>query len=99
MAAALATLGYAAAFRAPGEVAVAGRKVAGLGGAFEGPSLMHQGSLLVTADLAEMAALLGQPPLPLATLAEFGPVPAADAIGAALAAAFAAALGVEAAAA
>ena len=39
------TLGFAAAFRAPGEVAVAGRKVAGLGGAFEGPSLLLQGSL------------------------------------------------------
>ena len=46
-----------------------------------------------------MAALLGLPSLPVAALAGFGPLPAADAIGAALAAAFADALGAEAAAA
>ena len=94
--AALASLGFAAGFRPPGEVALAGRIVAGFAGAFDGPTLMQQGSLLVDADLAEMAELLGLPALPLATLAGSGPVPPVEAIGAALAAAFADALGVEA---
>jgi lipoate-protein ligase A len=92
VAAALAGLGFAAAYRAPGEVAVAGRKVAGFAGAFEGPSLLHQGSLIVDADLGEMAELLGQPRLPVAALAEFGTLPAAAAIPAALGRAFTAAV-------
>jgi lipoate-protein ligase A len=96
LAAALASLGFAAAFRPPGEVALAGRKVAGLAGAFEGPTLLHQGSLLVEADLAELAGLLGRPTLPMTTLAAFGPVPEPHAIAAALATAFAEALGAEA---
>ncbi|HRO12609.1 MAG TPA: hypothetical protein PK452_13845 [Amaricoccus sp.] len=95
VAAALRELGFAAEFRAPGEVAVGGRKVAGFGGAFEGPSLLHQGSLLVEADTAEMAELLGLPPLPVATLAELGPLPEAGALAGALAAAIAGALGAE----
>lgn len=69
LAAALRARGLVAAFRAPGEVLVAGRKVAGTSGLHEGPTLLHQGSLLVAADTAMMAALLGLPDLPVTTLA------------------------------
>jgi lipoate-protein ligase A len=92
VAAALGELGFAAEFRAPGEVAVGGRKVAGFAGAFEGTSLLHQGSLIVDADVAEMAELLGLPALPVAALAELGPRPPMDAVAEAVGAAFGAAL-------
>ncbi len=90
---ALATVGIAATFSPPGDILVAGRKVAGTSGAFEAGTILHQGSLLVTADVAEMAALLGQPSLPVATLADIAPPPSLPALGAALAEAFAEALG------
>lgn len=93
LAAALGVLGIAAEFRPPGDVAVGGRKIAGLSGAFESAILVQQGSLLVAPDVAAMAALLGQPALPVTTLAEaVAPVPTHEALIEAIAAAFAAAL-------
>lgn len=69
LAGALRAHGLDAAFRAPGDVLIAGRKVAGTSGLHDGPTLLHQGSLLVAADTAMVAALLGLPDLPVTTLA------------------------------
>jgi len=90
--AALATFGLAAGFRPPGDVTLLGRKVAGTAGAFDGPTLVAQGSLLVSPDTATMAALLGVPTLPVTTLAAHIDLDPA-AVAAALAAAIADALG------
>jgi lipoate-protein ligase A len=90
VAAALGRLGLAARFRAPGDVLVGGRKIAGTSGLFDGPTLLHQGSLLVAADLGMMAELLGEPALPVTTVAEQG---GQRGVAAELAAGFAAALG------
>jgi len=86
LAAALRALGLAAAFRAPGDILIGTRKVAGTSGLFDGPTLLHQGSLLVDADIGGMADLLGLPDLPVTTLAAHGaPMPAiADSIATAL---------------
>lgn len=91
--AALAGLGVAAAFRPPGDVVAAGAKLAGTAGRIEPATLLSQGSLLVAPDTAAMAALLGRPALPIVTLAELAPVPPEPELVAALAAAFAAGLG------
>ncbi len=88
LAGALAGYGVQAAFRPPGDVIAAGRKIAGTAGVFEGGTILHQGSLLIDADTAEMAELLGVPRLPVATLAELtGAVPArlSETVAAALA--------------
>ena len=90
LAGALADHGVQATFRPPGDVVAAGRKLAGTAGVFEGNTILHQGSLLVDADTAEMAELLGQTCLPVATVAELtGAAPARlpETVAAALAAA------------
>jgi lipoate-protein ligase A len=68
LAAGLARLGVAARHRPPGDLVVAGRKIAGAGGYFDGGTLVYQGSLLIDVDFAEMACVLRfaappQPPL------------------------------------
>jgi lipoate-protein ligase A len=79
-------LDLAATFRPPGDIVVGIRKVAGTSGLFDGPTLLHQGSLLVDADIAAMADLLGLPDLPVTSLAAHG-APAAPRIAEAIAAA------------
>ncbi len=76
---ALGALGFDAGFRAPGDILLGGTKVAGTSGLFDGPSLLHQGSLLVCADTAGMAALLGMPGLPVTVLADHGRISMAGA--------------------
>jgi lipoate-protein ligase A len=84
-------LGIATFFRAPGDLLAAGRKLAGTAGLFDGPTLLWQGMLLVDANPAELADLLGLRSVPLTSLAGFG-VRRRD-IAAVLATAMAAALG------
>lgn len=69
----LAVHGLQAQFRRPGDVMVAGRKVSGSAGLMEGRTLLHQGTLVLEADLVEMAAVLGlSTPAPeVGTLDEF----------------------------
>ena len=69
VASALAAFGVIARFRAPGDIVTGGQKIGGTAGFFDGQSMLHQGSLLVMPDIAEMAALLGQKTLPVTTLA------------------------------
>jgi len=57
----LASLGIGAAYRAPNDVEVEGRKIGGACGLIDGTSLVYQGAVLVDADLAEMAAALALP--------------------------------------
>lgn len=66
---ALAAFGVNARFRAPGDIVANGHKVGGTAGFFDELSMLHQGSLLVMPDVVEMAALLGQQTLPVATIA------------------------------
>jgi len=54
-------LGVNAAFRAPNEIAVAGRKLSGTGGAFDGDSILYQGTLLVDLDIEPMLHTLRLP--------------------------------------
>jgi lipoate-protein ligase A len=94
LAAALGRFGVAARFRPPGDVVVADRKLAGTSGAFDGRTVVQQGSLLVDADAAEMAELLGLPALPIVTLAELADrTPAMPEVAEAVTAALAGALG------
>jgi lipoate-protein ligase A len=73
---------------------VADRKLAGTSGAFDGRTVVQQGSLLVDADAAEMAELLGLPALPIVTLAELADrTPAMPEVAEAVTAALAGALG------
>lgn len=66
---ALAEFGVNASFRAPGDIVARAQKIGGTAGFFDGLSMLHQGSLLVMPDVAEMAALLGQQTLPVTTIA------------------------------
>lgn len=94
---ALAGFGVAASFRPPGDVVAGGRKIAGSGGWFDGDTLLHQGTVLIDTDLAEMAELLRLPPVAgaVTTLAALGAAPDTVRLGAAIAQAVAAALGME----
>ena len=67
----LAELGFSARFVPPGDVFVADGKLSGSAGWFEDDCLIHQGTLLIDADLAEMSEVLGIDPstLPVTTLA------------------------------
>jgi lipoate-protein ligase A len=90
----LGRFGVAAAFRPPGDIVADSHKLAGLAGAFEGPTRLHQGCLLVDCDPTELAGRFCWPTLPVATLAELvEPVPSLPEVAEAIAAAFAAAIG------
>lgn len=99
IATALAGFGFAARFRPPGDVVIGGQKVSGSAGWHDGGSLMLQGTVLVTADLEEMAQVLRLPvpadsPLPVVTLADGpGPAPVFDSVADAVTDAIARALG------
>lgn len=91
---ALQTFGANAGFRAPGDIVTGGLKIGGTAGFFDGLSMLHQGSLLLSPDMDDMAALLGRQTLPVTTLAIASRrVPEMPAVSAAVAAAIAAALG------
>lgn len=62
VAAGLARLGPAARFSPPNAIMIGGRKVSGSSGGFDGPSLIHQGTVLIDFDRDEMARALGQQP-------------------------------------
>ncbi|MGB3390470.1 MAG: lipoate--protein ligase family protein [Pseudaminobacter sp.] len=99
IATALAGFGFAARIRPPGDVMVGEQKVSGSAGWHDGGSLIHQGTVLIDADLEEMAQVLrlstdGNTPLPVMTLAEGpGPTPDFDSVAAAMIDAIAQALG------
>lgn len=85
---ALAAFGVNAHFRAPGDIVAKGQKIGGTAGFFDGLSMLHQGSLLVMPDVAEMAALMGQQALPVTTIAILaGHAPDMQAVSAAVASA------------
>lgn len=71
---ALTGFGLAAYFRPPGDVMVGDRKISGSAGWHDGGSLIHQGTVLVAADLEEMATALriraAGKPLPVMALAD-----------------------------
>lgn len=94
---ALAGFGIAAYFRPPGDVVVRDRKISGSAGWHDGGSLIHQGTLLVTTDLEEMATALRIPatgaPLPVITLADEAGPPCLEEVADAVAAAIIRALG------
>jgi len=58
IAAGLSRLGVDARYRPPNDVVVDGRKISGSSGGFEGSTLMHQGTVLIAFDRAEMADAL-----------------------------------------
>lgn len=92
LAQALGRFGVEATFRPPGDVVVADCKLAGLAGAFEGRTCLHQGALLVDCDPAELAERFCLPVQPVVTLAGLTrPTPTFGAIADAIAAAFSAA--------
>jgi lipoate-protein ligase A len=57
-AAGIRALGAAAAYRAPTDIVVAGRKISGTGGAMEGDALLYQGTLLIDFDVEVMLRTL-----------------------------------------
>jgi lipoate-protein ligase A len=61
LAAGLARLGLPARYRPENEIEIAGRKVCGLSGYFDGGTLVYQGTILVDTSLAEMARYLNVP--------------------------------------
>ena len=74
-AAGLSSLGIAAAYRPPTDIAVDGQKICGTGGYFDGDIVMYQGTTLVDLDLPAMMAALnlavpkkGAPPPRVTTL-------------------------------
>ena len=71
VAACLSGLGFPARFVPPGDVRVGDSKLSGSAGWFEDDCLIHQGTLLIDADLAEMSEVLALDPstLPAITLA------------------------------
>jgi lipoate-protein ligase A len=94
LAQALARFGVAAAFEPPGDIVTAGRKLAGIAGAFEGSTRLHQGGLLVAGDAAELAGRFCLPVRPVVALAELAsPAPAMSEVAEVIAAAFSAAFG------
>lgn len=99
LAAGLARLGIAARFAPPNSITVDERKISGASGLLDGDTAVLQGTVLVDADLTEMAAALAAPAgkgiaAQVTTLAiALGRVPPADAVKAALLDGLAAALG------
>lgn len=69
----LARLGVAARYRPRNDIEVAGRKLSGTGGFFDGDTLFYQGTLLIDFDPAIMAAVLK---IPAAKLEKHGLVEA-----------------------
>jgi lipoate-protein ligase A len=61
VAAGLSRLGLCARYRAENEVEIAGRKVCGMSGYFDGGTLVCQGTVLADASLVDMARLLRFP--------------------------------------
>lgn len=57
----IATLGVEARFRPRNDIEVAGRKISGTGGIFDGDALMFQGTLLVDFDVEKMLRALRIP--------------------------------------
>ena len=58
---AIASFGVDARFRPRNDIEVAGKKISGTGGAFDGDALLYQGTLLVEFDVAEMLRILRIP--------------------------------------
>lgn len=65
-AAGLATLGVEARYRPRNDIEVAGRKISGTGGYFDGDILMFQGTVLIDLDPATIARVLNVPKAKLA---------------------------------
>lgn len=61
VAAALARLGLPARYRAENEIEIAGRKICGMSGYFDGGTLVYQGTILADASLSDMAQFLKLP--------------------------------------
>ncbi|NNF77456.1 MAG: lipoate--protein ligase family protein [Rhizobiales bacterium] len=57
----LSKLGVDAKYRAPTDIEVAGRKISGTGGFFDGDTAMYQGTVLIDMDPADMIATLNVP--------------------------------------
>jgi len=57
----ISALGVAAQFRPRNDIEVDGRKVSGTGGAFDGDSILYQGTLLVDFDVEKMLRILRIP--------------------------------------
>jgi lipoate-protein ligase A len=70
-AAGLTRLGLPARYRPLNAIEIAGRKVSGAAGAFDGPTLAYQGTILVSIDIKEMAGALKQMAEPVASLAAY----------------------------
>lgn len=60
-AAGISSLGVDARFRPRNDIEVAGRKISGTGGAFDGDSILYQGTLLVEFDVERMLRVLHIP--------------------------------------
>ena len=87
----LCRLGVRAMTARPGDIEIGGQKVSGSGGAFEGRTIILQGSLLIDFDREEMASVLKArarglaPAARVASLADFlGRVPSIEEIKAAI---------------
>ncbi len=94
LAQALAHFGVAASFEPPGDIVATGRKLAGIAGAFEGSTRLHQGGLLVDCDPSELAGRFCLPLRPVVTMAELASLaPAMSEVAEVVASAFAAASG------
>ena len=94
LARALGSFGVEAIFLPPGDVVASGRKIAGIAGAFEGTSRLHQGAVLVAGASANLHGRFCRPVRPVATLAELAPVPPSiTEVADAIAVAFSAELG------
>jgi lipoate-protein ligase A len=57
----ISNLGVDAQFRPRNDIEVAGRKISGTGGAFDGDALMYQGTLLIQFDVEKMLRVLRIP--------------------------------------
>jgi lipoate---protein ligase len=88
----LAQLNVSARRRPPNAIDIAGRKVCGAGGAFDGPTLAYQGALLVAFDIDDMTGALAQVHEEMISLSEaMARVPAMEEIKSELTAGIAAA--------
>jgi lipoate-protein ligase A len=70
-AAGLARLGLPARYRPVNAIEVAGRKISGAAGSFDGPTLAYQGTILVTIDIREMTGALAHMAEPVTSVAAF----------------------------
>lgn len=94
LARAFGRFGARVTFCPPGDIVAGTRKLAGIAGAYEGSSRLHQGCVLVDCDPAELAGRFCLPPRPVVTLAELaGKAPAMSEVGEAVAVACSDALG------